>query len=74
MSGEGTNSQGVTDSHGWVKVKVDGTWYNMDPTWADQVTYISYKYFLVSDDHFYGHSWVAYPHLADCPVDYPDNL
>ena len=74
VSGEGTNSQGETGPHGWVKVKVDGVWYNADPTWADQVTYISYKYFLVSDDHFYGHSWVAYPHLPASTTDYPDGL
>lgn len=43
--------------HIWVKVKVDGKWYNVDPTWDDPYgsaqnadkNYVSYDYFLVTD-------------------------
>lgn len=40
--------------HYWVKVKLDGTWYNVDPTWDDPTgrsdpKYISYDYFLITD-------------------------
>ena len=64
-------ANGVTEYHAWVRVNIDGNWYNVDPTWDDQVTYISYDYFLVSDGHMDGHIWTAYPNWPVCPSDYP---
>lgn len=40
------------ESHAWNKVKVNGSWYNVDVTWDDPVSYsptLIYDYFLVSD-------------------------
>ena len=68
--GTGT-SNGVTEDHSWVRVNIDGGWYNVDVTWDDQESYISYQYFLVSDAHMYGHSWYSYPNWPPCPSDYP---
>ena len=67
--GKGT-SDGVTEDHSWVRVNIGGGWYNIDTTWDDQESYISYEYFLVSDAHMYGHSWMDYPNWPDCPADY----
>lgn len=48
---------GTTAKHIWVKVKVDGNWYCLDTTWDDPVSstkvdpdYISYEYFLRTDE------------------------
>lgn len=48
---------GVNAKHIWVKVKLDGNWYNIDPTWCDPISptaldpnYIDYNYFLVDDN------------------------
>ncbi len=48
---------GTTAKHIWVKVKVDGDWYCLDTTWDDPVSptktdpdYISYTYFLRTDE------------------------
>lgn len=42
--------------HIWVKVKIGGEWYNIDPTWCDPLTptkvdpnYVDYSYFLTDD-------------------------
>ena len=43
----------TTRTHSWVRVKLDGEWYNIDVTWDECNSlpeYISEKYFLVSDD------------------------
>lgn len=64
-------ANGVTANHSWVRVNIDGNWYNVDPTWDDQESYISYDYFLVSDGHMDGHIWTAYPNWPVCPSDYP---
>lgn len=40
------------ESHAWNKVKVDGSWYNIDVTWDDPVSsrpMLIYDYFLISD-------------------------
>ncbi len=50
--GKGTNAR-----HIWVKVKCDGDWYNIDPTWNDPCgstqdadpNYVCYDYFMVPD-------------------------
>lgn len=40
-------------SHAWNKVKLDGSWLNLDITWDDKgEKNISYKYFLVEDEIF----------------------
>ena len=53
-NGSGSGYQG----HAWNRVKIDGTWYNVDTTWDDPVfegkdpsdhQYNGYGYFLVSD-------------------------
>ena len=64
-------SSGSTSDHAWNMVRLEGEWYCVDPTWDDQVTYISYDYFLVSDGHMDGHIWTAYPNWPVCPSDYP---
>ena len=51
--GRGSN---IEVTHKWNYVKLsDGKWYIVDPTWADpagkdDMTYISYDYFLISDE------------------------
>lgn len=65
------SSRGVY--HSWVRVLVDGQWYNVDVTWDDQESYISYDYFLRSDRYMQAdHSWNDYPNWPVCPSDYPD--
>lgn len=39
----------TSDDHQWNKVCVDGAWYNVDATWADQSWGIEYRYFGKSD-------------------------
>ncbi len=43
----------ISSSHAWTRVRLDGVWYNVDPTWDDQFmdkSYPSgyYKYFNIS--------------------------
>lgn len=70
VPGTGTNSAGITESHGWNAVKIDGDWYLMDMTWDDPtnddgVDYLNYDYFLVTDDQLaQNHVWDP----ADAPV------
>lgn len=53
--GEGTNSDGQTESHAWNYVKIKGAWYAVDVTWDDPVIKgwgaisknTKYKYFLL---------------------------
>lgn len=54
ISGDATNSAGVTEGHAWNAVKVDGEWYLVDMTWddptsADGQDILRYDYFLVTD-------------------------
>ncbi|WP_010303296.1 transglutaminase domain-containing protein [Kurthia senegalensis] len=55
--------------HAWNKVKVDGSWYNLDVTWNDPVpniaNQVSYKYFLLSD------KMLNRDHQADKGINYP---
>ena len=40
------------ESHAWNKVRVNGSWYNIDVTWDDPVSsrpMLIYDYFLISD-------------------------
>ena len=55
ISGESTNSSGVTQSHIWNKIQLDGKWYNFDVTWDDPVSnfgadYIRYDNFALTDE------------------------
>lgn len=41
--------------HAWVRVKIDGKWYNADPTWDANHVKGKYGYCLKSDKDFDGH-------------------
>lgn len=41
--------------HAWVKVKIDGKWYNADPTWDANKVGKPYEYCMKSDKDFEGH-------------------
>ena len=54
----GTGSDGSSGfDHAWNKVKIDGEWYNVDPTNNDGMTpgssYVYYNNFLQSDSEFF---------------------
>ena len=60
----GLDAFSITSSaHEWNKARVDGKWYGVDTTWADQSSIISYNYLLKSDETLkkYGaasaHTW-----------------
>ncbi|MBR2705152.1 MAG: transglutaminase domain-containing protein [Clostridia bacterium] len=42
--------------HAWVRVKIDGEWYNADPTWDANHVKGKYGYCLKSDAEFDGHT------------------
>jgi transglutaminase/protease-like cytokinesis protein 3 len=55
MQGTATNSSGKTESHAWNCIKINGAWYEVDPTWDDPIIIggtgkvgndVKYKYFL----------------------------
>lgn len=60
VSGTATNSNGVTESHAWNYVKIDGKWYGVDVTWDDPIIKgegkltdkLRYQYFLKGSDNF----------------------
>lgn len=37
VSGTATNTSGITESHMWNYVKLDGNWYGVDMTWDDPI-------------------------------------
>ena len=52
-NGSGIDTVAVTSAgHEWNKVRINDSWYNVDCTWADQSTYIYYKYFERSDYYY----------------------
>ncbi len=54
-SGNSVNSAGVSQSHIWNKININGKWYNFDLTWDDPISdfgseYVRYDYFALSDE------------------------
>lgn len=41
VTGTATNSMGITESHAWNQIYLDGDWYNVDVTWEDPITNIN---------------------------------
>lgn len=73
-NGVGIDNFCVTSpTHAWNKVRVDGSWYNLDSTWNDDDTEVYYYYFMRDDDVFSGSShaeeavWEEY--LPACTLD-----
>ena len=69
MQGEATNSSGVTESHAWNCININGTWYGVDSTWDDPIVTggrgtvsdnIKYKYFLKGTDTFDKDHFLSY--------------
>lgn len=57
VQGQASTSQDVESScHAWVKVKLDGKWYNADPTWDANKVGKPYEFCLKSDSDFRGHN------------------
>lgn len=54
--GTGDDGSGSSFNHAWIKVKIDGQWYNVDPTNNDGMTAgsdaVFYNNFLQSDTEF----------------------
>ena len=42
--------------HAWIKAKIDGQWYNADPTWDANKVGKKYEFCLKSNRDFYGHT------------------
>ncbi len=59
----GKESEDDTAWHAWNKIKVDGAWYNADPTWDMPLTpgsqTVFFDYFLKGDDEFLKDHYVA---------------
>lgn len=62
ICGIAQNSSGVTESHAWNDVLLDGKWYAIDVTWDDPIIIggkgtltndLRYNYFLKGSDTFY---------------------
>ena len=61
VSGTGTNSEGMTESHAWNYIQINYNWYAVDVTWNDPVIIgtgsltdeMKYKYFLNGSDEFF---------------------
>lgn len=62
VCGIAQNSSGVTESHAWNDVLLDGKWYAIDVTWDDPIIIggngkltneLRYSYFLKGSDSFY---------------------
>ncbi len=71
--------------HGWIKVRLDGAWYHVDPTWDDPIDdkygYAAKQYFLLSDseigvDHFDYSDFLGVPADSNAYADFPlrDNV
>lgn len=62
ICGTAQNSSGITESHAWNDVLLDGKWYAIDVTWDDPIIVggngkltndLRYSYFLKGSDTFY---------------------
>ncbi|MGL4563615.1 MAG: transglutaminase domain-containing protein [Brevinema sp.] len=68
--------------HAWNKVRIDGKWYNVDPTWDDSIVAddnVLYTYFLLSDanftDHIQSHDkYSSYSIIPQSLENYPHGL
>ncbi len=79
LNGAGVDAFSVTSTdHQWVKVRVNDSWYNVDPTWADQGSGRPTRYtYYARSDAFYdsegGSSHVEeaawWPYLPSCTLD-----
>ncbi len=61
--------------HAWNYVQLGGSWYAVDCTWGDRVSYVSYDYLLKGSDNFSSNhievtmnNWYNF----DCAIAYPD--
>lgn len=66
---------GGGSSHAWNKVKVNGSWYNIDVTWDDPVSsrpMLLYNYFLISDAAISkDHTMDPNPYWPEAPANWP---
>lgn len=74
VSGMGTNSAGITESHAWNIVKINGVYCQMDATWGDPVNddgsqTKNFKYFLLSDEQMYRNHQPDHPELLPACTD-----
>lgn len=65
----------ANEAHAWNKVKVNGSWYNIDVTWDDPASSrpnLIYDYFLISDAAIArDHVQDANPYWPAAPVNWP---
>ena len=65
----------ANEAHAWNKVKVNGSWYNIDVTWDDPVSsrpILIYDYFLISDAAIArDHTQNANPYWPAAPANWP---
>ncbi|MGN0348862.1 MAG: DUF4214 domain-containing protein [Roseburia sp.] len=69
----------ISEEHGWNKVRLRDSWYNVDCTWADQASGVYYRYFERSNasyandssDKVISHTPLAYwqKYLPSCSLD-----
>ncbi len=81
VCGTGTNSSGITESHAWNYVQLDGNWYAVDVTWDDPIITNSYRgsvpddvrygNFLKGSDTFFKNHVEDENMLEKIPLDYP---
>ena len=55
QGGSQSKNMSKKEYHAWVRVKIDGKWYNADPTWDANHVNGEYGYCLKSDKDFDGH-------------------
>ncbi len=80
VCGTGTNSSGLTESHAWNYVQIEGKWYALDVTWDDPVTGIpggyvptdlKYSYFLKGSEEFFENHVEDESMLGKVRLNYP---
>ena len=83
VCGTGTNSTGLTESHAWNYVLIDGKWYAMDVTWDDPIITgnitdaeipddIKYAYFLKGGTDFFKNHVEDEKLLGEVILNYPE--